>query len=69
MSNSKMRNGLRDGLDGLSAKRPCRMKCCDCYIGYIHMPELRLDDVIGNSLLERIASDRQRIHATRLIRN
>ncbi|RAV19356.1 STM4011 family radical SAM protein [Paenibacillus contaminans] len=45
----------RDGLTGLSAKRACRMKCCDCYIGYIHMPELQLDTVYGGGLLERIA--------------
>lgn len=49
----------RDGLHGLSAERPCRMKGCDCYIGYIHMPGLRLDDVYGSRLLERIASDKQ----------
>lgn len=46
----------RDGLEGLSKKRACRMKCCDCYIGYIHMPELGLDRVYGDKLLERIAS-------------
>ncbi|MFX3634424.1 MAG: STM4011 family radical SAM protein [Candidatus Pristimantibacillus sp.] len=45
----------RDGLEGLSQKRECRMKCCDCYIGYIHIPELELDDVYGDRLLERIA--------------
>lgn len=45
----------RDGLEGLSQKRECRMKCCDCYIGYIHMPDLELDHVYGDRLLERIA--------------
>ncbi|MEK8131819.1 STM4011 family radical SAM protein [Paenibacillus filicis] len=45
----------RDGLDGLSRKRPCGMKQCDCYIGYIHMPELELERVYGGRLLERIA--------------
>ncbi|OMF34695.1 radical SAM protein [Paenibacillus sp. FSL H8-0548] len=44
----------RDGLEGLSADRPCGMKKCGCYIGYIHMPELKLDEVYGKSLLERI---------------
>ncbi|MBD2863061.1 STM4011 family radical SAM protein [Paenibacillus oceani] len=46
----------RDGLEGLSKRRACGMKCCDCYIGYIHMPELKLDRVYGDKLLERIAS-------------
>ncbi|UKS29238.1 STM4011 family radical SAM protein [Paenibacillus sp. HWE-109] len=46
----------RDGLEGLSADRPCTMSCCDCYIGYIHMPELALSRVYGDHLLERIAN-------------
>lgn len=45
----------RDGLAGLSADRPCGMRCCDCYIGYIHMPELQLDRLYGERILERIA--------------
>lgn len=45
----------RDGLEGLSADRPCGMRCCDCYIGYIHMPELQLDRLYGGRILERIA--------------
>ncbi|OKP84660.1 radical SAM protein [Paenibacillus helianthi] len=44
----------RDGLEGLSAERSCRMKACDCYIGYIHMPELQLQQIYGSGLLERI---------------
>ncbi|MCE3202199.1 STM4011 family radical SAM protein [Paenibacillus sonchi] len=47
-------NLYRDGLEGLSAERSCRMKVCDCYIGYIHMPELQLQQVYGAGLLERI---------------
>ncbi|MBW7477050.1 STM4011 family radical SAM protein [Paenibacillus oenotherae] len=46
----------RDGLEGLAKRRPCRMECCDCYIGYIHMPELELHRVYGDQLLERIYS-------------
>ncbi|MEI7024416.1 STM4011 family radical SAM protein [Paenibacillus sp. y28] len=49
----------RDGLEALSKPRPCRMTCCDCYIGYIHMPELQLAQVYGDRLLERIASSPQ----------
>jgi hypothetical protein len=44
----------RDGLRGLAAERPCGMKKCGCYIGYIHMPELELEQVYGDRLLERI---------------
>lgn len=47
----------RDGLMGISERRQCRMKCCDCYIGYIHMPELQLEHVYGSRLLERIPAD------------
>ncbi|MBY0014507.1 STM4011 family radical SAM protein [Paenibacillus typhae] len=47
-------NLYRDGLAGLAAERSCRMKVCDCYIGYIHMPELQLEQVYGRGLLERI---------------
>jgi len=46
-------NLYRDGLEGLSAKRACRMKVCDCYIGYIHMPHLELAGIYGDGLLER----------------
>ncbi|MDO3409555.1 STM4011 family radical SAM protein [Saccharibacillus sp. CPCC 101409] len=43
----------RDGIEGLSAERPCGMKRCGCYIGYIHMPELELERYYGKGLLER----------------
>lgn len=48
-------NLYRDGLVGLSKERPCRMKQCDCYIGYIHMEDQQLKPVYGDRLLERIA--------------
>lgn len=44
----------RDGLAALSKERPCQLKQCGCYIGYVHMPELSLQAVYGASLLERI---------------
>ncbi|KQN96277.1 STM4011 family radical SAM protein [Paenibacillus sp. Leaf72] len=44
----------RDGLEGLSAERPCGMKKCGCYIGYIHIPKLELGSIYADSLLERI---------------
>ncbi|MCB9668435.1 MAG: radical SAM protein [Alphaproteobacteria bacterium] len=43
-----------DGLDALSAPRPCTNDVCRCHIGYVHMPELGLLDVYGDGLLERI---------------
>lgn len=48
-------NLYRDGLEGLSKERLCRMKQCDCYIGYIHMEDQQLEPVYGDRLLERIA--------------
>lgn len=50
----------RDGLEGLSSERPCAMKQCGCYIGYIHMPSLSLDRVYGDGLLERIPAGYRR---------
>ncbi|MEK5260278.1 STM4011 family radical SAM protein [Paenibacillus sp. FSL L8-0663] len=44
----------RDGLEGLSGKRPCRMRECGCYIGYIHMEEQPFREMYGSSLLERV---------------
>jgi hypothetical protein len=46
-------NLYRDGLDGLSQERACSMKRCGCYIGYIHMPSLNLEEQYGKGLLER----------------
>jgi len=46
----------KDGLEGLARARPCRMSRCDCYIGYVHMPELDLRRIYGDHILERIAT-------------
>ncbi|RED58706.1 STM4011 family radical SAM protein [Cohnella phaseoli] len=48
-------NLYRDGLEGISKERPCRMKRCDCYIGYIHMEGQAFGPIYGERLLERIA--------------
>ncbi|MEW6281723.1 MAG: STM4011 family radical SAM protein [Candidatus Eremiobacterota bacterium] len=42
--------------DWESALRPrtCPNETCGCHIGYVHMPELRLEEVFGDGLLERI---------------
>ncbi|TYP79218.1 STM4011 family radical SAM protein [Paenibacillus methanolicus] len=51
----------REGLEGLARERLCRMNACDCYIGYIHMPDLNLRDTYGDRLLERIAKPAARV--------
>ncbi|MCG8612623.1 MAG: STM4011 family radical SAM protein [Pseudomonadales bacterium] len=33
---------------------PCPKACCDCYIGYIFLDKLRLEEHYGDRLLERI---------------
>ncbi|MFE5320866.1 STM4011 family radical SAM protein [Paenibacillus sp. NPDC056579] len=48
-------NLYKDGLERLSQERPCRMKQCDCYIGYIHMEGQPFDPIYGDRVLERIA--------------
>jgi MoaA/NifB/PqqE/SkfB family radical SAM enzyme len=35
-------------------ERLCTNNTCHCHIGYVHMPELRLDEVFGDGILERI---------------
>lgn len=47
-------NLYRDDLDGMLATRPCPRRQCDCFIGYAHLEELRLDRVYGDGLLPRI---------------
>ena len=37
-----------------ATQAPCPNTCCDCHIGYIHMPELALQPIFQNGLLERI---------------
>jgi MoaA/NifB/PqqE/SkfB family radical SAM enzyme len=36
--------------------RVCAAATCGCYIGYIHRPDLRLGELYGDGLLERIPS-------------
>ena len=36
------------------AERPCPNATCGCHIGYVHLDELRLYDVFGDGVLERI---------------
>jgi MoaA/NifB/PqqE/SkfB family radical SAM enzyme len=39
-------------------KRSCTNTTCHCHIGYVHMPELHLDEVFGDGILERIPAQR-----------
>ncbi|GAC1367723.1 MAG: hypothetical protein NVSMB44_33700 [Ktedonobacteraceae bacterium] len=39
-------------------ERSCSNAVCHCHIGYVHMPELRLDEVFGTGILERIPTRR-----------
>lgn len=34
--------------------RPCSNQTCGCHIGYVHLEELRLDEIFGAGILERI---------------
>ena len=36
---------------------PCSIAACRCHIGYVHLEHLRLDEVFGGGLLERIPGD------------
>ena len=38
--------------------RPCTTSTCGCHIGYVHMPHLKLDEVYGEGILERIPQHR-----------
>ena len=35
---------------------PCTNDTCGCHIGYVHLPRLRLDEVFGDGLPERVPS-------------
>jgi MoaA/NifB/PqqE/SkfB family radical SAM enzyme len=39
--------------------RVCTNQTCGCHIGYVHMPELKLDEVFGGGALERIPRGQQ----------
>ncbi|MFD1886434.1 STM4011 family radical SAM protein [Paenibacillus wenxiniae] len=47
-------NIYRHELEQIAAERPCQMKTCGCYIGYIHMPDGPFAHQYGERLLERI---------------
>lgn len=47
-------NLYTDNLGKILQPHLCTQASCSCHIGYIHMPELGLDEVFGEGLLERI---------------
>ena len=39
---------------GALQERPCTNETCGCHIGYVHLPHLKLYEVFGDGILERI---------------
>ncbi len=55
------------GIEAALTPRSCTNAVCRCHIGYVHMPELRLYDVFGDGVLERVpalGSSKPAIQAT-----
>jgi hypothetical protein len=42
------------GFEAVLAERACTNATCGCHIGYVHLDELRLYEVFGDGVLERI---------------
>lgn len=47
-------NIYESGWEAALQERPCSNATCGCHIGYVHLQELRLYDVYGAGVLERI---------------
>ncbi len=47
-------NIYEPGFESALMDRPCPNATCGCHIGYVHLDELRLYDVFGEGVLERI---------------
>ena len=47
-------NLYRDPIEAMLADRPCPAHRCGCHIGYVHLDKLRLRDVFGDGILERV---------------
>ncbi len=43
-----------DDLDTVLHDRPCTNNTCGCHIGYVHMDDLKLYQIYGDGILERI---------------
>ena len=51
-------NIYSESFDACLQERPCPNDTCGCHIGYVHLDRLKLYDVFGEGVLERIPSDR-----------
>ena len=47
-------NIYNDNLDDILRTRPCTNHTCGCHIGYVHMDHLKLYQIYGDGVLERI---------------
>lgn len=47
-------NIYEPGWEAALRPRPCPNDTCGCHIGYVHMPELKLYEVFGAGVLERL---------------
>lgn len=53
-------NIYEPGFESSLRGKPCSNAVCGCHIGYVHMNELKLYDVFGDGVLERIPSSNGR---------
>jgi MoaA/NifB/PqqE/SkfB family radical SAM enzyme len=47
-------NIYEQGWEEALRPRSCANQTCDCHIGYVHLEELRLSEVFGDGVLERV---------------
>jgi MoaA/NifB/PqqE/SkfB family radical SAM enzyme len=46
------------GFEAVLQRTPCSNQTCGCHIGYVHMDDLKLYEVFGDGVLERIPAER-----------
>lgn len=51
-------NIYEEGFERTLRPTACTNATCGCHIGYVHMPELKLDAVFGDGILERVPARR-----------
>lgn len=51
-------NIYEPGFEEALRPRPCTNATCGCHIGYVHMPGLKLYEVFGTGVLERVPAER-----------
>jgi len=51
-------NIYEPGFENALRETPCVNGACGCHIGYVHMDELKLYEVFGEGVLERIPAGR-----------